>query len=98
MKILALEQDVPGVSQNSFTNEILKEEAMCAWQLHQSGAIRELYFRPDRDAAVLILECANVAEANAILSTLPLVKRKLIRFELIPLEAYSGFARLFQDR
>lgn len=97
MKILALEKDLPEVSDSRSTDEILKEEAVRAWQLHQSGVIRELYFRADRNAAVLILECASVDEARAVLSTLPLVKRKLIDFDIIPLVAYPGFARLFQD-
>jgi len=97
MKILALEKDLPGVSESRFTNEILKHEAARAWQLHQSGVIRELYFRADRDAAVLLLECASVDEAREVLSTLPLVKDKLIDFDIVPLAAYPGFARLFQD-
>jgi muconolactone delta-isomerase len=98
MKILALEKDLPGVSDSRFTDEILKEEAARAWQLHQSGVIRELYFRADRDAAVLILECDSVDETRAVLSTLPLVRDKLIEFDVIPLAAYPGFARLFQNR
>ena len=98
MKILALEKEVLGASQDKLTDEILKQEAACAWQLHQSGVIRELYFRADRHAAVLMLECGSVDEAKAILSTLPLVKQKMIDFDIIPLAAYSGFARLFQDQ
>jgi len=97
MKILALEKDVSGISETGFTDEILKDEAACVWQLHQTGMIRELYFRADRNAAVLMLECASVDEARAVLSTLPLVKRKLIEFDIIPLVAYPGFARLFQS-
>jgi hypothetical protein len=57
--------------------------------------IRELYFRADRSAAVLILECATVDEAKAALATLPLVRNNLIAFEVIPLIAYAGFERLF---
>jgi muconolactone delta-isomerase len=98
MKILAIEKDLPDVSESRFTDEILKDEAARAWQLHQSGVVRELYFRADRDAAVLILECTSVDEARAALSILPLVKGGLIEFDLIPLVAYPGFARLFQDQ
>jgi muconolactone delta-isomerase len=98
MKILAIEKDLPGVSESRFTDEILKAESARAWQLHQSGVIRELYFRADRNAAVLILECEGVDEARATLSSLPLVKGELIDFDVIPLVAYPGFARLFQDQ
>ena len=95
MKILAIEHDPPDVRDDQFTPELLRAEAYRAWELHQSGIIRELYFRADRDEAVLVLECADVDEARLVLDTLPLVREKLIGFELIPLKAYPGFARLF---
>lgn len=94
MKILALEKEVPGVTEEAFAPH-LHAEALRAWELQQEGILREFYFRADRDDAVLILECANVSEAHRILSTLPLVKAGLIDFDLIPLKAYPGFARLF---
>jgi muconolactone delta-isomerase len=96
MKILALEKPVPGVTQEQFTGALLKEEAARAWELLQSGIIRELYFRSDKQRAILFLECATSEEAGRALSTLPLVRDRLIAFELIPLVAYPGFARLFQ--
>jgi muconolactone delta-isomerase len=95
MKILAIEHDLPGVGAHSFTEALLHAEAQRAWELHQAGVIRELYFRADQHAAVLVLECAAVEEARSVLATLPLVQAKLIEFELIPLTAYPGFARLF---
>jgi hypothetical protein len=98
MKILAIEYDPPGISDDQFTTELLQVETRRAWELHQAGVIRELYFRADRAEAVLVLECANVDEARLVLDTLPLVREKLIGFELIPLIAYPGFARLFADR
>ena len=97
MRILAIEHDPPGASDGQFTEVLLQAEARRAWELQQAGIIRELYFRTDRDEAVLVLECANVEEALEVLNTLPLVREKLIGFELIPLTAYPGFARLFAD-
>jgi len=95
MKILAIEHDPPDISDDRFTAELLQAEARRAWDLHQAGIIRELYFRADRDEAILVLECADVDEACSVVNTLPLVREKLIGFELIPLKAYPGFARLF---
>jgi len=43
-----------------------------------------------------MLEAADAAEAQAVLATLPLVRAGLIAFEVIPLRAYPGFARLFE--
>ena len=96
MKILAIEHDLPGASEKVFALHG-KAEARRAWELVQAGVFREMYFRADRAAAVLILECASVAEAQTILDTLPLVRAGAITFELIPLVAYPGFARLFND-
>ena len=95
MKILAIEHDPPDVRDDQFTEALLQAEARRAWELQQAGVIRELYFRADRDEAVLVLECPNVAEALEVVNTLPLVHDRLIEFELIPLAPYPGFARLF---
>jgi hypothetical protein len=97
MKILALEKEVPGISDDRFTPEILKREAARAWELHQSGVIRDLYFRADRTSAVLILECAHPEEAAYALSTLPLAQQGLVEFDIVPLIPYSGFQRLFSE-
>ncbi len=97
MKILALETEVPGVTDEQFAPH-LEAEAMRAWELHQAGVIRELHFRTDRHEAVLVLECATVDEARQALATLPLVRAGLIAFDLVPLRAYPGFERLFARR
>jgi len=94
LKILALEKEVSGVAAEDFRPH-LRAEAARAWELQQAGVLRELYFRQDRHQAVLILECADAAEAGAVLGTLPLVRAGLIAFEIIPLVAYPGFGRLF---
>jgi len=90
LRILALEHPAgdPGAL-------LLREEALRAWELYQSGLIRELYFRGDRDEAVLLLECRDETEARALLDTLPLVRDGHVAFDLIPLRSYPGFARLF---
>lgn len=96
MKFIALEQEIPGVTEDMFTDIFLRKEAAQAWELYQKGIIRELYFRADREEAILVLECKNKKEARIALDTLPLVQSKLIDFEIIPLKAYPGFARLFK--
>ena len=96
MKILAIEHELPGANSEAF-QRYAQEEARKAWDLHQAGWIRELYFRADQSSAVLVLECDSVEEAASILTELPFVREGLIMFELIPLRAYPGFARLFKD-
>ncbi len=96
MKILAIEHELPGAAPEGF-QKYAKEEACQAWNLHQAGFIRELYFRSDRSEAVLVLECESTKEAQRILGELPFIREGLITFELIPLKAYPGFEKLFAE-
>jgi hypothetical protein len=97
MKMLALEREVTGVTDDRFTPELLKSEARKAWQLHISGVIREMYFSADKHEAVLVLECETVEDAHRSLAELPLVGAGLIAFDIVPLTPYDGFARLFDS-
>lgn len=95
MKFLALEQPVSDVTRDQ-TAPHLRAEAEGVWALYQSGVVREIYFRQDRSDAVLMLECKDLHEAQEMLASLPLVKLGLIRFEIVSLVPYPGFARLFR--
>jgi muconolactone delta-isomerase len=96
MLILAIEHEHPNLTAADFQPH-LRAEARRAWELHQGGQIRALYFCPERSAAVLMLECEDLDAARRLLDTLPLVQAGLIRFELLALTAYPGFARLFHN-
>jgi hypothetical protein len=95
MKILAIEHETTGAAAEDFA-PLLEDEARQVWNLYQAGVIREIYFQQERNDAVLVLEYANLAEAEETLSGLPLVAAGLIWFELIGLRAYPGFERLFR--
>lgn len=95
MKILAIEKEMPGVMDSDYQPH-LEAEACKAWELHQEGLIRELYFTEDH-CAILILEARDVSHAREIVEQLPLVQQKLIDFELHILNAYPGFQRLFKS-
>jgi len=94
MKILAIEHELSNGTHDEF-QLFSRAEALRVWELHQQGIIREMYFRADRNEAVLILECDDTESAREALETLPFVAKKLIAFDLIPLKAYPGFAGLF---
>ncbi len=97
MRIIAIEQEAPGLNKRDFVPH-LRDEAEAGWKLYKEGVIREMYFRADRPEAILILECSDLKEAEDRLAELPLVEKGLIRFELIPLKPYHGFERLFAKR
>ncbi len=93
MKILAKSRTLVA-DDAAFTPAVLRAEAERVWQLQQAGAVREIYFTAAGEA-VLMLEAKDAAAARRLLATLPLVREKLIAFELDELRAYGGFARLF---
>ena len=96
MKLIALEIEKEGLTSADF-QPYLKDEARAIWELHKQGIVREIHFRADQHTAVITMECESVDEAKSILADLPLVKSGLITFDIIPLEPYSGFERLFSD-
>ena len=95
MKILAIENEIEGKRKEEFLSH-LNSEASEVWRLYQSDIIREIYFDNDNRRAILILECKDAKEALERLSELPLVREKLIQFEIIPLSPYPGYSRLFK--
>lgn len=94
MKIIAFEKESPA-AQTIEVQPLLQAEARQLWGLVQSGLVRETYFRADQHTAVLVLECTDLDQARSALAVLPLVQAGLISFDLIPLQPYDGFARLF---
>jgi hypothetical protein len=94
VRILALEKDRPGGRRDDIEH-LLRAEAREVWQLYLAGTIREIYFRELHTQAVLVMETESAAEAERILSRLPLVEAGLTEFEVIGLRPYPGFARLF---
>jgi hypothetical protein len=57
--------------------------------------LREIYFTENKNA-VLILECKDKITAKQLLGKLPLVKKKMIDFEITELRPYTGFSRLME--
>lgn len=96
MRFLALEQDVAGVTADRM-RPWLQAEARAVWALQKSDTLREIWFaQPDR-RAVLLLECASETDARAALQTLPLVREGCIAFELMSLQPYDGYERIFRS-
>lgn len=95
MKIIAIEKELTAFPEKEY-RALLKEEAKCVWELYKEGFVREIYFTTKDHRAVLILECKDYPEAERLLGNLPLVKENIIAFDILPLEPYNGFERLFE--
>lgn len=84
MQILAIDQLQEGFTEEKLAPH-LKEELAATLKLYLQEKIRTFYFRKDRPGVVFILESDSLEEAKQILDELPLVKEKLLDFELIPI-------------
>lgn len=92
MKVLAIEKEIEGITWST-ENDTLEKEALQVYQLYLSGYLREIYFN-EQHCAVLILECESIDKANELLSSLPLVIKNRIKFELMQLNPYTGYERI----
>jgi hypothetical protein len=93
MKILAIEQEMPGVEWATVSTELMAQEARDVYQMYLSGYLREHYFNENK-CAVLVLECESKTQAQTLLARLPLVTQNLISFELMELRPYDGYDRI----
>jgi hypothetical protein len=94
MKVLARSKLLPGATMEQVAPH-LREEARQVWQLYTAGVVREMYMSHDRAQAILVLEAADLAEAERALSALPLVQQGLLGFDLTGLAPFVPLAGLF---
>lgn len=92
MKILAIEREMESADWGN-RSAALREEALHVHKMQLSGELREIYFTEEKNA-VLILECADHLAAEEIISQLPLVRKGIIRFDILALHPYTGLSRL----
>jgi hypothetical protein len=95
MKILAIEFEIKGKKIQDF-GPYLTSETKQVIELIEKDVIREIYFDENKNA-IIVLECSDKNEAEKVLSNLPLVKNKLIGFNLTELKPYNGFSRLIDN-
>lgn len=94
MKILALSVRQPGVSFEDIQS-LQVEEVTEVWRLQQEGILREVYFDPERPAAILILEADSHESARDALARLPMKRAGMIDFDLFTLGPFSQLQVLF---
>jgi hypothetical protein len=97
VKVLAIGHPQTGVRWEHIAPYV-GEQARYVWERYESDQVREFFLRADhRPGVVLVLECADVTEAERFVAELPLARAELLDFEIIPLRPYIGFRELFRD-
>lgn len=60
-------------------------------ELYKAGIVRSIWSRKDAPGAVMLLECADQAEAQAAVGSLPLAQREMLEVQILPLSPYPAF-------
>ncbi len=97
MKFICIEKEL-NVPKSKIPQDIMEAEALKVYDLYVSGVLREIYFKEENNIGVLILECADRKEAEAVIAQLPIVEKGYIAFDIIGLRPYPGFSRLFDNK
>ena len=96
MKFLALSRRAAGVGNEQVAAQGAAE-ALQAFRLMRAGVFEQMYFSPEWKGAVLVMQAASREEAEAALASLPMVRDRLIEFDLSRLDPYDHYQRLFKD-
>ena len=92
MKIVIIASRKEDASPDEFTPH-LAAESNHALGMYRDEVIREIYSRTDGKGAVLVLECADEAEAARQVGELPLAKLGLLSFEIYGTQPYRGIVQ-----
>jgi hypothetical protein len=96
VKLLAIGRPQPGVETRTAIARHAEDELRTLWEFYGSGFVREMH-SPGGPGAVLILEAASLKAGQQRLGELPLVANGIIEFEVIELQPFIAFERLFSD-
>lgn len=94
MQLLALSRRLDGTTPEKLA-ALAADEARVAWQLHTEGVLRSVHLCPERPGSAIVMECASLEDAKAVLQRLPMVRAGLITFEVSRMLPYTGWAALF---
>jgi hypothetical protein len=97
VKVLAIGHPRSGVRWEDIAPYV-GEQSRTEWEQYETDQVREFYLRADHQpGVVLVLECADVMEAERLVAAVLIAEAGLLDFELIPLRPYMGFRQLFRN-
>jgi len=97
VKFLVLVTIREGVDAASELAPHAREETRRVLALYAAGVVREMYSRIDRPGAVLVAECADEGEGEALGRGLPFVSAGLADAEVVELAPLAPLAGLFGE-
>jgi hypothetical protein len=94
--VLAIYSPKPGVTVEQVM-KIMPAEIRATVPLYLDGKIQQWFMRGDGRGVIFILNCQDVAEARAVIETLPLSKENLMDEQFIPVGPLLPLGILLKD-
>ncbi len=94
MQIIALLSPTPQASLDVLRAHAVPENR-AIWDLYRVGTGRAMHFRPDRPGAFLTLKAGSPEEARQAVSALPMVAKRLLAAEMIPVGPFVPLENFF---
>ena len=94
--VLAIYSPKPGVTVEQVM-KIMPAEIRATVPLYLDGRIQQWFMRGDGRGVIFLLNCQDVAEARAIIETLPLSKENLMDEQFIPVGPLLPLGMLLKD-
>ena len=94
--VLTIVTPKPGVTAEQVM-KIMPAEIRATVPLYLEGKIQQWFTRGDGRGVIFILNCKDVAEAKALMESLPLSKENLINEEFIPVGPLMPLGILLRD-
>src|SRR5580698_1685492 len=94
--VLAMYSPKPGVTPEQVM-KIMPAEIRATVPLYLDGKIQQWFMRGDARGVIFILNCKDVAEARALMESLPLSKENLVDEDFIPVGPLLPLGILLRD-
>ena len=94
--VLAMLSPKPGVTVEQVM-KIMPAEIRATVPLYLEGKIQQWFTRGDGRGVIFIMNCKDVAEARALIESLPLSKENLVEEQFIPLGPLLPLGMLLRD-
>jgi len=96
MQVLAIERFIDEKAAHN-AQTLMKQNEPHIMQLYEEGIIQAYWSRGDRPGTVLLIESDSVESVKKILHAFPLVKQKIVTYNIVPLEPYQIEQLLAED-
>ena len=94
--VLTMLSPKPGVTLPQVMN-VMPAEIRATVSLYLEGKIQQWYMRGDGRGVIFLLNCTDVAEARALIESLPLAKENLMDEQYIPVGPLLPLGMLLKD-